>query len=151
MNICSRIALGLAVLTTSVSAETTVPISDYSVRITLSETAAAKLASSGEWLHVWAHYFGYPIKEEDGDESGEIPLGSEETDIATAGSVDLGKIDISAAELRKVKGGAPTLLINVYTSRKVFEDNLLHCGLFEDLVEVASRKPVEIHCKLIGE
>ncbi len=47
--------------------------------------------------------------------------------------------------------GAPEMLINVYTSRKVFQDNLLHCDLFQGPFDAIPDKPIAINCKLIAE
>jgi hypothetical protein len=51
--------------------------------------------------------------------------------------------------LRKISEPRPLLLINVYTSRKVFPDNLFDCGIYQD--EAAKAGVVSIKCKLIGE
>ena len=123
----------------------------YQVSVSLSEKAQAKLTESGEMVHVAAYYYGEAKREEDGDEVGEIQLGDEGVDLPGAGTVSLGKAAIDAAKLAKIKEPEPVLLINVFTSRKVFEDNLLSCDIFQDVVSKAAIAPISIPCKLIGE
>ena len=136
-------------LTPSYAAEKDLP--DYTITVSLSDKAAAKLESSGEWVHISAFYYGLAIKPKDGDEMGQIWLGNEDADIKGAGTVTFGHIKIDTGRLRKVVGGKPTVNINVYSSRKKFQDNLLDCGLFEDLVDIAVKTNAAIACKLIGE
>lgn len=123
----------------------------YSMSVSLSGKASQKLKSSGETIHIAAMYFGTAKPGVQGDEVGQIQLGREETDLAKPGSVRLGKIWLKRADLKKIIEREPQLLINVYTSRKVFEDNLLDCGIFQGGVSVAAGKPIRIACKLIGE
>jgi len=141
----------LASFATPASAGLTVPLKPYTVVITLSDKAAAKLGDSHEMLHINALYFGEAIKASDGDEMGEIQLGNEDIDIPGAGSAELGKIAFKPADITKIKDHDPQLLINVYSSRKVFENNLLDCGIFQDSVAVATKTPIAVSCKLIGE
>ena len=56
---------------------------------------------------------------------------------------------VSEGKMRKIKG-RPELLINVYSSRKVFKDNLLDCDIFQDDPHKAAAG-IAITCKLIGE
>ena len=46
---------------------------------------------------------------------------------------------------------APRLNLNVWSGRRSSQDNLLDCGTFEDTLAVASRAPVRLSCRLIGE
>ena len=82
---------------------------------------------------------------------GQIQLGTEDADIPGAGLVELGKVSLKSKALAKVTGHEAILLINVYTSRKKFADNLFDCGIFEDKVSLAAKTPIAIACKLIGE
>ena len=45
--------------------------------------------------------------------------------------------------------GRPQILVNVYSSRKVFPDNILDCGIWQD--DAAKATSLPISCKLIGE
>ena len=123
----------------------------YEVAVSLSDKAKEKLTSSKEMVHVSAMYYGEAETGFTGDEMGEIQLGVEEADIPGEGSVKFGQVKMSKDDVAQVVGQKPSVLINVYTSRKVFEDNLLDCGIFQDFVEAAAQKPVVITCKLIGE
>lgn len=124
-------------------------IPSYTVAVTLSPKAREKLDSSGETVRVAAYYYGEAKPGVPADEVGEISLGSETKDIEQGSSVTLGGRIAPAEELSKIVGGKPKLLINVYSSRKVFEDNLLDCGIWQDDATKAST--LTISCKLIGE
>ena len=123
----------------------------YEVIVSLSEKAKDKLATSKEMVHVSAMYYGEAEVGFTGDEMGQIQLGEEDADIPGEGSAKFGQVKMSKDDIAQVVGEKPHVLINVYTSRKVFEDNLLDCGIFEGLVEEAAQKPIAIACKLIGE
>ena len=123
----------------------------YTLVLTLSDKAAAKLAESHEQVHINGHYFGEARRASDGDEMGEVHLGDEDKDVPGAGSYSMGKARIDAKGMAKIKAKEPDLLINVYTSRKVFPDNLFDCGIFQDQVSVAAKSGIAIACKLIGE
>lgn len=122
----------------------------YIVQLTLSPAAAHKLMSSGETVRVFASYYGSAAPGVAAGEDGEVGLASETVDLPNGTTaVNLGGISISEADVRKTVEGQPMLLINVYTSRKVFSDNLLDCGIYQGPAAQAGQ--VEINCKLIGE
>ncbi|WP_423415708.1 YARHG domain-containing protein [Hyphomicrobium sp. B1] len=121
----------------------------YVVQLTLSRAAQNKLAQSGETVRVAAFYYGSAMKHS-ADDDGEIALANEAVDLPSGTTaVNLGGISIAEADVRKASEGQPMLLINVYTSRKVFSDNLLDCGIYQGAAAQAGQ--VEISCKLIGE
>lgn len=146
--------LGFAVFLLSSSAAlagSAVDLPDYTLDISLSPRAAATLSQSGEQIHVSAVYFGRAIKEEDGDEMGQVSLGTEDVDLPAATRITFGQVTLDGAALAKAVDQQAYVNINVFTSRKKFPDNLLNCGLFEDRVEVAAQAPIAIACKLIDE
>ncbi len=128
-----------------------VSLPPYEVVVSLSQKAKDKLASSKEMVHVSAMYYGEAEEGFTGDDMGEIQLGEEDADLPGEGPVKFGEVKMSKHDIEQVVGQKPSVLINVYTSRKVFEDNLLDCGIFQGLVEEAAQKPIAIACKLIGE
>jgi hypothetical protein len=118
----------------------------YVVALTLSRAAENKLEASGETVRVSAAYYGNAVDE--GEE--EVALANETVDLPNGTTaVNLGGISIPEAEIRKTIEKRPMLLINVYTSRKVFENNLFDCGIYQG--EAALAGQVQINCKLIGE
>ena len=127
-------------------ADTTAPT--FELHIALSDAAAAKLKESGEAITIAAYYYGdaKPGKE---NEVGQFDLGNQEKELAGAGSVDLGGITFKDADLANITG-APRVNINVFTARKVFEDNLIDCGFFEDDVAKAAAG-IHLTCKLLTE
>lgn len=150
----TRLAVALFIASsaaTSCLAAAEVALPPYEVVISLSEQAKSKLATSKEMVHVSAMYYGLAEEGFTGDEMGEIQLGEEDADIPGEGSAKFGQLKMSQHDLAQVVGQKPSVLINVYTSRKVFEDNLLDCGIFQGPVEEAAQKPIAIACKLIGE
>lgn len=155
-----RLALAatLSMLTTATVAVAAEPVPKFSVTLTLSQPALAKLAKIKEQVTVSAHYYGEPTKDAEKkkipNEIGEVDLGDEEQSRAIAKATETyaftGKT-FDAKKTKWIKPGTSGILINVYSSRRVVDDNVLDCGLFQDTVAVAMAKPIEISCKLIGE
>lgn len=122
----------------------------YVVQLALSPAAASKLSSSGETVRVSASYYGTAVPGVPAGDDGEVGLANETVDLPSGTTaVNLGGISIAESDIRKTREGRPLLLINVYTSRKVFADNLLNCGIYQGDAALAGQ--VEINCKLIGE
>lgn len=130
----------------------------FSLVLTLSPHALAKLAGLKEEVTVAAMYSGDPTKEATRkkipDEIGEIGLGNEEITRAPAAgpqSFAFAGKGFDAKKLKWVMPGTAKVLINVYSARKAADDNLLDCGIFEGTLAEAAAKPIEISCKLIEE
>jgi YARHG domain-containing protein len=122
----------------------------YVVQLTLSPAAASKLSSSGETVRVSASYYGTAAPGVPVEGDGEVGLANEVVDLPNGTTaINLGGISIAENDIRKTREGRPLLLINVYSSRKVFADNLLDCGIYQG--DAAQAGQVEITCKLIGE
>lgn len=122
----------------------------YVVQLTLSPRAAEKLSTAGETVRVSASYYGTAAPGVAAGDDGEIALANEVLDLPSGvNAANLGGITIAESDIRKTAEGRPMLLINVYTSRKVFQDNLLNCGIYQGDAALAGQ--VEINCKLIGE
>jgi hypothetical protein len=137
----------LAALTAPAMAATLSPA--FEVTITLSDAAAQKLSESGETITISAYFGGEPKPDVQVDDP-QIMLASEDKELPAAGTLSFAPETLDAEGLAKVI--EPRLNINVYTSRKKFEDNLLDCGFFDDVITAIPRdKPITISCKLIGE
>jgi hypothetical protein len=122
----------------------------YVVQLTLSEAARRKLETSGETVRISASYYGNAPSGAAAEGDGEIGLANETIDLPNGTrAANLGGIAIRESDIRKTAEGRPQLLINVYTSRKVFQDNLFDCGIYQG--EAAMAGQVYITCKLIGE
>lgn len=120
----------------------------FNVEVTLSPAAAAKLAESGEGITISTAYYGEAKGGVD-SEKGQIDLGSEETSLDAAGSVAMGGIELNEQGLGQI-AGAPSMNLNVYSARKVFADNLLSCGMWDQPVaEIPAT--ITISCALIEE
>lgn len=146
------VAAAVAAVPVSASAEGA-KAPHFTVTVSLSDAARAKLAAAHEGIVVAAYYAGEPTKAAmKKAEMGEIQLGSEEVRIGGAGgdAVFTGA-KFQANRTNLIKPGTAKILINVYTARLSSQNNLISCDLFEDTVTVAEAKPIPIACKLIGE
>jgi hypothetical protein len=126
----------------------------FTVDVTLSPKAAARLAALHESITIAASYYGDPAPAamRHADEVGQINLGRQEVEISGAGGA--GVVDgsgVRRARLAWLAKPEPEVNVNVYSSRHSGPDNLLDCAFFQDLVSVAARHPVQLACKLIGE
>jgi hypothetical protein len=125
----------------------------FTVEITLSPKASAKLAALHENIIVSASYSGDPAPdaEKHTDEIGSIPLGIENIEVpGKAGTVRVPGTKIRRNRFAWIKG--PVLLnVNVYSARHSGPDNILNCDFFDGRLENAIRKPVPLHCSLIEE
>lgn len=122
--------------------------------VSLSKPAAARLAKAHEAIGVSASFFGTPENEAArraaaGD--GQIALGVVDKRLAKAGRVRIAPPAFDRAKLALIELPGPRVNINVFSARKALPDNVLDCDFFEDSLAVALRKPVALHCKLIGE
>ena len=125
----------------------------FSVHISLSSKAAAKLAATSEAMIVSASYSGNPIPaaEKEANEIGQIDLGIENVEASgKSGSVYVTGTKVNRDHLRWLKG--PVLMnVNVYSARRSGPDNILACDFFDGKLEDAVRKPLSLHCSLITE
>ena len=121
----------------------------FSVAVTLSAAAAKKLTNSGEGLTIAAYYNG-EAKAGVETEDGTVPLNAEERLIEPGGTAKFGSISFKDRDLKKIIG-KPQLTINVFTSRKKFENNLLSCDIWSGDVDQSAGETLTLACKLIGE
>jgi hypothetical protein len=125
----------------------------FSVEISLSQKAAAKLAALPEGIIVSASYSGDPAPgaEKHTDQIGRIPLGIENIEApGKAGTVSVTATKIKRNRFVWIKG--PVLLnVNVYSARHSGPDNILACDFFDGNLEDAVHKPMSLHCSLIAE
>ena len=125
----------------------------FSVQITLSKRAAAKLVDTSERLIVSASYSGNPIPTaaKPADEIGQIDLGIEDVETpGKAGTVRVTGTKVNQDHLLWIKG--PILLnVNVYSARRSGPDNILACDFFDGKLQDAVHKPLSLHCSLIVE
>lgn len=123
----------------------------FDIQVSTSPKAQAKLRKIDEKVKIIAVYSGEPVpaKAKLASEVGEIGLGDEEAVLPLNGGNARLKGELPRKKLGWVK--QPRLLINVVSARRSFPDNLLDCELFDDQLELAQKRSIEIHCKLIGE
>ncbi|MER2605462.1 MAG: hypothetical protein ABTQ29_06520 [Siculibacillus sp.] len=128
----------------------------FKLTVTLSPAALAKLTAKKEAVTISAMYGGEPNKAgESRAIEGEINLGNDDlTRVADGAKVEFdftGK-GFKAAEMKYVKTGTARILINGYSARRAFDDNILDCAIWDGtLAEAAAASPIPIACKLIEE
>jgi hypothetical protein len=126
----------------------------FQVVLTLSPAAAAQIASTGQSITVPAEFYGDPIDPTvRGQDQGRLDLAPEEDVTLTgAGTANFAAPAVDQSKLALVEGGTVEVAIDVSSGNHVSENNLLDCDTFMDQsVQTAAAKPIQIHCKLIGE
>ncbi|HEX7804065.1 MAG TPA: hypothetical protein VF471_15050 [Pseudoxanthomonas sp.] len=123
----------------------------FELRISLSDEAAARIVPAKEGVVAMINYAGDPapgVGDPFVDELGFIDLGQVEVDVT--GKLQA-VIDGHAlkTDMLKYLQGEPRVIVNVASGRRVFEDNLLDCGSFENDLKVAIAAPVVLHCELL--
>ena len=126
----------------------------FSVTVSLSPKAAARLAHPKETIMISADFYGDSNGKNRKLENdvGEIDLApSQKDEISGAGTAQFhGPKLRDQSKLAYVDANGLQVLINVFSGRHSSPDNLLDCGLFQDKIALAA-KGIAIHCKLIGE
>jgi hypothetical protein len=135
------------------TAEAAAPASPYAfeVQLTFTPRAAEKLVATKERVIVAGMYWGSPnaAAKPAADEMGQIPLGEDFIEVAPENAtIIVPAANFEPDQIQHVEG-APQVLVNVYSARKVHQDNLLNCGIYEGPVAMAQKQPVDIQCDLI--
>jgi hypothetical protein len=126
----------------------------FSVDVSLSSPAAAKLNALKEKIVVSVLWYGEPTRaaRKRADEMGQIDLGTEQVRLpASGGRAEITGRSVQVEHIDWVKDRAVQVNVNVFSARLSGPDNYLDCGAFEDTVVIARSKPVQMVCKLIGE
>jgi len=126
----------------------------FSVDVSLSSPAAAKLNALKEKIVVSVLWYGQPTSaaRKRADEAGQIDLGTEQVRLpGSGGPAAITGRSVQVKHIDWVKNRAVRVNVNIFSARLSGPDNYLDCGVFEDTVVVARSKPVQMVCKLIGE
>lgn len=135
----------------------------FTVEITLSPAARARLASQHESVVASAEYFGEPSAQAQADrvpgsENPWLTLHRAQVELEGAqidGGVAVARFPAVTLDPEQLAWtdapGAPQVNVNVYSGRRSSPDNLLDCGMFQDTLAVAARAPIKVSCGLIGE
>jgi hypothetical protein len=148
------LALAGALLTWAPAYSATLVVGpDFSVAVTLSAKAAARLANPRETVLVTASFYGMPKSEKLREEyQGEFPLApQEEVEISGAGAAHFSGPRYDKGKLSLVEGGVLKLGLLVVSGRHSSPDNFLWCTPFEASLASVASKPIAIECKLISE
>jgi hypothetical protein len=125
----------------------------FSVTVSLSPKAEARLAHPKETIMISADFYGDSNGKNRKLENdvGEIDLApSQKDEIPGAGAAQFRGPKYDASKLAYVDANGLQVLINVFSGRHSSPANLLDCDLFQDKIALAA-KGIAIHCKLIGE
>ena len=132
-----------------IAADETIP--RFNVSIEFSPSALQKLVTNQESVHISTVYYGNSRSDSDSEFPDDISLGTEDVDILPGNIARLGGTPVDRNDVERIFDRKPMLFVNVYSSRKVFKDNILDCGAFQDPIDLAARDGVVMTCKLIGE
>ncbi|MGD0641068.1 MAG: hypothetical protein ABSC22_10010 [Roseiarcus sp.] len=150
----AALAAGLLALTPARAAPAnTVAGPSFEVDVALSQAAAARLANPKETIVVDAEIYGVPTSQKLlAETEGRLDLAPErKIEIPGAGAARFAATKLDAGKLAEVEGHAARVAIEVFSGRRSSPNNVLDCDFFDDLLSVAAEKPVQAHCKLIGE
>jgi hypothetical protein len=126
----------------------------FSVNVSLTPKAAARLAHPKDTIRVWAEFVGEMNGKHAklGDQMGQVRLSKDRTiELPAAGVARFPGPRYDANLLPALDADGFQVLINVQSGNHSTKDNFLDCGLFQDKLEVAARAPIQISCKLVGE
>jgi hypothetical protein len=126
----------------------------FTVTVTLSPAAASQLQGLGQDVIVSADFYGLAnaqSRQMAGDD-GQISLAQEvKVTMPGAGATTIPVPALNQSLYPHIQGGAPQMLINVFSGEGLNPDNKLDCGIFQDALTLAEQNGVQIACKVIGE
>jgi hypothetical protein len=149
----SALAAGLAMAGSARAAPDWTVGPNFSVTVSLSPKAAARLAHPKETIMISADFYGDANAKGQRmqNDGGQIELApSQKDEIPGAGVAQFHGPRYDKTKLAYVDDGLQ-VLINVFSGRHSSPDNILDCDFFQDKIAVAAAKSIPIHCKLIGE
>lgn len=123
----------------------------FEIELKLSDKANAKLDSAKESIIVAAYVEGLPkdTTSEDYLEYGLISLANVQIELFDARIARFDHIKISREGYESLADKNFEVLINVFTGRRVFEDNLLDCEIVQEPVGTMKGKKYVLNGKLI--
>ncbi|MGK9171115.1 hypothetical protein KXR53_32785 [Inquilinus limosus] len=146
------VASALALAASAAVAEETL---SFDINVTLSEKAAAKLASQKEGIVAFASYYGDPKRsaEKHVNEIGQIDLTPQDEEVEIPGSGGNAHISGANVDLRRLDwlAGPVKVNLNVASARKSGPDNLLACDFIDGALADVRKAPITLHCSLIEE
>jgi hypothetical protein len=80
-----------------------------------------------------------------------VVLEQNDVEITPGAIAKFGPVKLKQDALNQIDKSGPKLLINVYSGRRSSKDNLLFCGIYEDVFEPVQGKTIPIACRLIEE
>ena len=128
------------------------PVPEFTIRVSLSETAAQKLSDAGETI-CGAVYFdgdGTPLPNVKTDPHRDVILGSYEFELREPGRLHISDAAISQEAYGRLSDTNYHFFINVYSCRRAFRNNVLNGSSVDGrLRELESKKTIEIKCDLL--
>lgn len=121
------------------------------LQITLTPSARKKLVENNETITVAAYYFGNSKRSDGDNPPGDIDLGQDQFEVRPDGTATVPAHTFDRWLLDKVYNRTPIMNVNVFSSRKIFKDNILDCSGPQDPVPELAKQLQTVSCKLIGE
>lgn len=143
----------LLVFSNAVGADVDRNLPALQVRVTLSPEAERVLMQGNESITVLASWYGRPTPEKQpvADDIGQIELDRAEVILpGRGGVVTLHPAKHSSKRLGWIQGEV-MVNVNVYSARRHWPDNILHCDFIDDSLRQVSQQTVILHCSLIRE
>lgn len=125
----------------------------FHFELALSDKAQASLAARRETVTVLASYSGAPNRQGQAhvDELGMVDVGKEVLEIAPRpGTVRITGKGVDPAKLKWVQGGV-NVNVNLYTSRKSGDENLIDCDFIDGDLGQVQAAHMTLRCVLLGE
>jgi hypothetical protein len=128
------------------------PEGAFTVKFLFSEAALAKLTTLKEKVIFNAWYYAEPkpgVTIEGGDPG--VPLGETTRTLEPGNQSITVTPEFDAVQAAEQTQGGVRMLVNVYSARLADENNLLDCGIIDELVTALPSRDNAIACKLIEE
>jgi hypothetical protein len=132
----------------------TMPVPEFSIRVSLSEAAALKLSDAGETIYGTVYFDGdgTPLSNVKTAPHRDVFLGSYEFELPQAGEVRVSDAVVSQEAYGRLSDTNFHFFINAYSGRRSFRNNVLSGGYADGrLSDLDPEKPIEIKCNLLDK
>jgi hypothetical protein len=138
---------------TDTTSGATVTVPEFSIAVTLSSKAKAKLQSLHETIKVLAMFDGDPLPGQGKDRAPMrgVYLGSKEVLVDANNNASFSNLKVKQSDWNRLADKDYYVTINVYSARRTYKNNLLDCGFLERHLSAFAGKSTAVHCWLIEE
>jgi hypothetical protein len=138
---------------TSEANDKTMVVPEFSIAVSLSETAQNKLQATHESVLVIAYFDGDPLpgKGKDNSPMRGVVLGSDEKLVDANNVATFSGTKVSQSSWNDLSSKDYYVTINVVSARKSSKENLLDCADPIDRISTFAGKSTQVSCRLINE